>query len=71
MVQGTVSTNWKHGTKVGIENVFVVITMLTFKIRCRTGSAIKVKTSWVSGNIDIFIPTYSADGLGFTVALQA
>ena len=51
-----------------------MITMLTFKIHCRIGSAKTVKTSWVSGNIDlsnIFIPICSADGLGFTIALQA
>ena len=28
-----------------------------------------VKTSWVGGNTDIFMPIHSADGLGFTVAL--
>ena len=33
--------------------------------------AVSVKTSWIGGNTDIFIPIYSADGLGFTVALWA
>ena len=30
-----------------------------------------VKTSWVGGNTDIFIPIYSADSIHFTVALKA
>ena len=30
-----------------------------------------VKTSWVGSNTDIFMPVYSAGGLGFTVVLWA
>ena len=36
---------------------------------CRNGGSMTTKTSWVGGNADIFMPIYSADGLGFTVGL--
>ena len=38
-------------------------------IRCRIISSMRVKTSWVGGNSDIFMSYNVVYGLGFTVAL--